>query len=114
MEDQEKYDRAKKQIDQEKGWYSHLFAYIVFSTIEQLFYAGVFDDGRFTTHMPFWGRYITPTVWGIGLLLHWLYVFKGVRFNKLYKTWEIRKIKELMEKEEEEFEQRVRNRRTGK
>ncbi len=99
---EKKYERAKKQVENEKAWYTHLFAYIVFCTIEQLFYAGVFDDGMFTSYIPFWTRLITPTLWGIGLFLHWLYVFKGFRFNFFYKKWEARKIKEYMEEEEED------------
>lgn len=106
--DDKKYERAKKQIDNEKGWYSHFFAFIVFCTVEQLFYAGVFDGGAFTAYIPFWARCITPVLWGIGVLFHWLYVFKGVRFNALYKKWEQRKIKEYMEEEEEDFMNNIR------
>ncbi|MFC4632587.1 2TM domain-containing protein [Dokdonia ponticola] len=105
MEDtnEKKLERARKQVGREKAWYSHLFAYIVFCTVEQLFYAGIFDDKIFTSHVPFWVRIITPTVWGIGVFIHWLYVFKAVRFNSFYKNWEKRKIDEYMEKEEDEF-----------
>lgn len=110
MEDiyEKKYERAKKQIDNEKGWYSHLFAYIVFCTIEQLFYAGIFDDGVYTSYIPFWARLITPILWGIGLFIHWLFVFKGLRFNAFYKKWEARKIKKYMEEEEEDFTKNIR------
>lgn len=100
--DEEKYERVKKQIQNEKGWYSHLFAYIFFCAAEQLFYAGVFDGGKFTSYIPFWARLITPVLWGIGLLMHWLYVFKKVRYNSFYKKWEERKIQEYMESEEED------------
>ena len=101
--DQKKFERARKQVENEKGWYSHFFAYIIFSTVEQLFYAGVFDGGKFTDFIPWWVRCITPAFWGIAILLHWLYVFKGVRFNAFYKKWEARKIKKFMEEEEEDF-----------
>ncbi len=100
---EEKYERAKKLIKSEKEWYSHFFAYIFFCTMEQLFYAGIFDEGMFTSYIPLWVRFVTPILWGIALLLHWLYVFKGIRFNGFYKNWEQRKIKEYMEKEEEDY-----------
>ncbi|WP_299768099.1 2TM domain-containing protein [uncultured Dokdonia sp.] len=101
--DEEKYERVKKQIKNERSWYSHLLAYIVFCTVGQLFYAGVFDGGSFTSYIPFWTRLITPVLWGIALLLHWFYVFKGVRYNAFYKKWEQRKIQEYMESEEEDY-----------
>lgn len=99
----EKYERAKKSVESKKGWYSHLLAYIFFITLEQLFYAGVFDEGRFTAYIPFWARCITPTIWGIAIILHWLYVFKGVRYSIFNKNWENRKIKTFMEQEERDF-----------
>ena len=46
--DQEKYERVKKQVENEKIWYSHLFIYITINILLQLFYAGIFDDGEFT------------------------------------------------------------------
>jgi len=52
--DQEKLQRAKKQIAEEKGWYTHLFIYLVINICLQLFYFGLFDDGRITSHMPWW------------------------------------------------------------
>jgi len=107
---QDKYDRAKKQVEEEKGWYTHLFIYIVINSLLQLFYAGFFDDGTITGYMPWWVHLTTPFFWGIGLLGHWIKVFKRVRFKKFYKNWEDRKIKKYMEEEEEEFIQRTRNR----
>ncbi len=101
--DQKKYERVKKRIEDEKEWYTHLSIYIVINTLLQLFYAGVFDQGRITDYMPWWVHFTTPFFWGIGLLGHWVYVFKGFRFNKFYKDWEQRKIKEFMDKEEEEY-----------
>jgi len=97
---EEKYERARKQIKNEKEWYSHLFVYIVICTLEQLLYAGVFDGGKFSAYMPFLGHFVTPVLWGIGVFMHWLYVFKRIRFNRFYKNWERRKIKEYMEEED--------------
>ena len=44
--------------------------------------------------------FTTPFFWGIGLLFHGLNVFKH-NFH-FFKDWEERKIKEFMEKEEED------------
>ncbi|MFC4632588.1 2TM domain-containing protein [Dokdonia ponticola] len=103
-----KYERAKKQVENEKGWYTHLFVYIVVNICLQLFYFGFFDDGRITGYMPWWVHFTTPFFWGIGLLGHWLKVFKKVRSLKFYKEWEARKIKEFMEEEEEGFMNNIR------
>lgn len=99
----EKYDRAKKQVDLEKGWYTHLFIYLTINIGLQLFYSGIFDDGAIVQHMPWWARLTTPFFWGLSLLGHWIYVFKRVRIRKPLKNWEDRKIKEFIEQEEEEF-----------
>jgi len=102
--DQNKYERAKKQIENEKGWYTHLFIYLTINLLLQLFYGGVFDSGSFTQHFPWWVRLTTPFFWGLSLLGHWLYVFQGWRIAKPFKKWEERKIKEYLDKEEQEFE----------
>ena len=106
--DKQKYERAKKQVENEKGWYTHLFVYLAINFCLQLFYFGLFDDGSITGYMPWWVHFTTHFFWGIGLLGHWLKVFKKVRSLKFYKNWEKRKIKEFMEEEEEGFARSVR------
>jgi len=101
--DQEKYERIKKQVENEKIWYSHLFIYITINILLQLFYAGIFDDGEFTHYIPWWVRFTTPFFWGLNVFVHWLYAFKKVRFTNFYKRWEERKIREYMEEEEKDF-----------
>lgn len=109
MEDRrERYQRAQKRIKEEKGFYSHLTAYLIINTALQLFYSGVFGDFRFLDFMPWWVRFTTPTLWGISLLIHWVYVFKGFGFIKFFKNWEERKIKEFMEQEEQDLSVRFR------
>jgi len=112
--DQEKLQRAKKQIAEEKGWYTHLFIYLVINICLQLFYFGLFDDGRITSHMPWWVHFTTPFFWGIGLLGHWFKVFKKVGSIKFYKDWEARKIKQFMEEEEEDFSHVIKRRGSKK
>ncbi|MFT5892424.1 MAG: hypothetical protein ACI9Y7_002534 [Dokdonia sp.] len=101
--DQEKYERAKKQVENEKGWYTHFFIYMIINIGVQLFYSGVFDGGRFTDYIPWWVRFTTPFFWGISLFVHWVYAFKKLRFGHFYKGWEERKIKKYMEEEEKDF-----------
>lgn len=107
----ERYERAKKRVKDEKGFYSHLSVYIVINTALQLFYSGVFWDFGIMDHAPWWVRFTTPFFWGLSLLVHGIYVFKGFRFLKVFKQWEDRKIQEFMEEEDEEFSNRFRENR---
>lgn len=100
---QTKYDRAKKQVDNVKGWYTHLFIYLIINTGLQLFYGGVFDNGSFVQYFPWWVKLTTPFFWGLSLFAHWIYVFKGAFIAKPFKKWEERKIKEFMAQEQEEW-----------
>ena len=97
-----KYDRAKKHVEDIKGWYSHIVIYLIINVLLQLFYSGVFDDGRITDHFPGWVRFTTPFFWGISVIVHGIYVHKGQFLKRFYKNWEERKIKEIMEDEEQE------------
>lgn len=99
--DQDKYERARKQVENEKGWYTHLFIYIIINLGLQFFYGGVFDQGTYTQHFPWWVKLTTPFFWGLSLLGHWIYIFRGVRIAKPFKKWEERKIREFIAKEEE-------------
>ncbi|PKA83864.1 2TM domain-containing protein [Ulvibacter sp. MAR_2010_11] len=51
-----------------------------------------------------WNTYGITFVWGIGLLIHWILVFK-FRFDFL-REWEKKKIKDIITKEENESDQR--------
>ncbi|RMB56087.1 histidine kinase [Dokdonia sinensis] len=105
MKDKEtKYARARKRVKEIKGFYLHLTIYCVVSILLQLFYAGVFDDGSYS-YMPFWARFISPAAWGTALLMHGLWIFKGSRFKNIFKDWEDRKIKEVLERQERERKQ---------
>ncbi|GAA4274891.1 2TM domain-containing protein [Aquimarina gracilis] len=109
MEDIEKhnknYKRAKKRVEDEKGFHIHLVIYILIN-IAILFFryrilvyinADTKDEDFF-----FWWRFgtiITPVSWGIGLFFHWLWAYKKTfLFNK---KWEKKKIKKILEEEEE-------------
>ncbi|WP_375251981.1 2TM domain-containing protein [Dokdonia donghaensis] len=104
----EKYERAKKRVADEKGFYNHLTVYLVINTLLQLFYSGIFFDLHIGEYAPWWVRFTTPFFWGLSLFIHWIYVFKGFRFLKGIRKWEERKIKEFMQEEKEEFSSRFR------
>ena len=100
----QKYIRAKKRIKEIKGFYSHLVAYIAVN----VFLSGVIIYGL--THgdlsdlgdaLSNFGVYSVWIFWGIGLFFHWLGVF-GFRSIAFGKDWEERKIKEFMERENEQ------------
>lgn len=86
----ESYERARKKVEELKGFYGHLTAFIVVN----LFLAAI---NYFTTPGFWWFLFVT-FFWGIGLIAHGLSVFMK---QGLTKNWEERKIKEFMEKEKE-------------
>ncbi|MFT5863327.1 MAG: hypothetical protein ACI828_001984, partial [Flavobacteriales bacterium] len=95
-----KLDRAKKQVKDIKGWYNHLTVYIIINILMQLFYSGAFGAEEFTLHVPYWARFTTPIFWGLSLAGHGIYVFRGRFIKGLFKSWEEKKIKKILEDEE--------------
>ncbi|MEN8124988.1 MAG: 2TM domain-containing protein [Bacteroidota bacterium] len=91
-----KYIKAKKKVDEIKGFYIHLTVYIVvnaFLMIPILKYSN-------PNEISIWS-FSTAIFWGIGLLFHAYGVFgKNIIFSK---DWEERKIKELMDKDKKEY-----------
>lgn len=96
------YDRAVEKVKAIKGFYSHLSVYIFINVLLQLFYSGVFDGGKITQHIPIWSRFTTPFFWGLCLVFHGLYVFKGFYLFSFYKRWEEREIKKIMQQQKSE------------
>ena len=104
MKSQEsKYQRAKERVKEIKGWYTHLSVYILVNTILQLLYAGYIDGLQLYVGESMFGRFFGPIVWGSGLILHGIWVFKSPYLRRLYKNWEERKIKKFMEKDTNTF-----------
>ncbi|MEQ6122782.1 2TM domain-containing protein [Pseudotenacibaculum sp. MALMAid0570] len=99
---EQQYLKAKKRIKDIKGFYSHLSVYIVVNIfISGIIVYGLSNDedrslGEALTHF---GTYSTWLFWGIGLFFHWLGVFGFKSF--FGKSWEEKKIKELMDKDDE-------------
>jgi len=93
-EEHEKYQRAKKRVKKIRGFYTHLFIYIVVNVIVIL----LDSNRRYVVdgNLQFWA-FANIFFWGIGLFVHWASVFGPKLF--LTKKWEERKIEELMKKD---------------
>ncbi|GAA3513970.1 hypothetical protein GCM10022393_29750 [Aquimarina addita] len=107
------YEKAKKQVEQEKRFYSHLTVYIIINCIIIFFrikaegmLSANFGDEGFKNWVDM-NILITPLFWGIGLLCHGLWVFKRKKIiSRWFNTtifsedWEKRKIEEFMNKDD--------------
>jgi hypothetical protein len=99
------YERARKRVDEIKGFYGHLTAYIAVNAVLllargkihfMLLSKGALGDPEFLNWID-WNIYGTPIIWGVGLLTHGLYVFK---MNPFFgKNWEERQIEKYMNKD---------------
>lgn len=93
VEDQIKADKVRKKVKEMKGFYKHLTVYLainIFLILIKLF--NLKPNESFFT----WGTFATAICWGIGVFFHWYGVF-GTEII-LGKSWEERKIKEMMER----------------
>ena len=86
MDERTRYEDARKHVGELRAFYQHLVTYIVIN-------AFLIFVNRLT--FPGYNWFIWPLLgWGIGLVLHALTVF-GCFWGK---SWEERKIKEIMDK----------------
>jgi hypothetical protein len=90
MED-EKYVKAKKRVEEIKGFYSHLIIYVVVNIVLVII--------NLVTSFGVWWFYWPLLGWGIGVFFHAMSVFVFSKFPG--SQWEERKIKEVMNKMEE-------------
>ncbi|SEL41018.1 2TM domain-containing protein [Aquimarina amphilecti] len=98
---QKKYRNAKKRVQEEQSFYTHLSIYIVINIaiiIVILQLKDYFYDGYLIPNLI-----SSPLLWGIFLLGHGLWTFRkknglGQLFKKsiFSKKWEEKKIKELI------------------
>ena len=87
MDEQTKYQEAKKQVDEIKGFYFHLISYVLVNVF-------LIVINLLTSPEYLW--FFWPLLgWGIGLVIHAFSVFGGF----MGKSWEERKIKEIIERE---------------
>mgnify|MGYP001790960368 FL=1 len=90
----DKMKRAKKRVDQLKGFYIHLTVYIVVNTFILI------NIMLHTENFWQWGHFVTLFFWGIGILFHAANTFN---YNPLFpKSWEERQIQKYMDKDREE------------
>lgn len=85
----EKYQRAKKQVNEIKGFYVHLAIFVL--TMIFLIYINLRYSPEYL-----WFTW-TLLGWGIGVASHAMKTFNWFPF--LNKEWEERKIKQFMEEE---------------
>ncbi len=95
---EEKLKRAKKRVDEIKGFYVHLAVYLVVNTFILINIA----LQHFGSGGDFWSfpTFITPVFWGVGLAFHAVHTFKGG--SLLGKKWEERMIQKYIEEDEKE------------
>lgn len=87
----DRYFKAKKRVEEIKGFYGNLIAYIVVNL-------GLLILNLVTSPEVLW--FFWPLFgWGLGVFFHGMKVFNYMPF--LGKDWEEQKIKEFMEKEKE-------------
>ena len=101
LDEYTKYERAKKRIEDIKGFYTHLSIYLVINVLMILAALGLFTGTFIPIQFPVWSYFTTPFFWGIAIFIHWLYVFKS-HYNP-FKDWEERKIKQFMEEDENDM-----------
>ena len=99
--DENKYGRARKRVEQIKGFYVHLTVYLVVNAaILIALYFVTADKGNFWKP----GHFSTPFFWGIGVAFH---AIKTFRINPLFgKKWEERQIRKYMEEDRRESDKR--------
>ncbi|KDE55793.1 2TM domain-containing protein [Methanoculleus sp. MH98A] len=90
MDEQERYARARRRVEEIRGFYAHLVLYITVNLI-------LFGINMLFSPDSLWFYWVT-FFWGIGVVLHGFGVFAGDRF--LGRDWEEKKIREFMEREE--------------
>ncbi|MDT7832125.1 2TM domain-containing protein [Flavobacteriaceae bacterium S356] len=93
-----KYLRAKKRVEDIKGYYIHLAVYIAVNTfISVNKVMNDLEDGEsIGGALSDFGTYAVWLFWGIGLAMHTFRIF-GTNLL-MGKEWEERKVKELMDK----------------
>lgn len=97
-EEAEKYKRAKKRIEELKGFYIHLTIYVVINAflLANIYIRSMGDEGNFWEFPHFF----TLIFWGIGLAFHAAHTFK---LNPLFgKKWEERQIQKYIDEDKRE------------
>lgn len=100
----DKKSRAKEKVEELKGFYGHLFAYIGVNTMITVIkiVKNLGDGETFMQSFFDFGTFAIWFFWGIGLFFHWVKVFN---INPFFgKDWEKRQIQKYMDESREEAE----------
>ncbi|MFS4467982.1 2TM domain-containing protein [Maribacter sp. 2210JD10-5] len=110
----ERFLKAKKKVDSMKKFYHHLRVYIIINALLLVVKLNLYnwfrDDYQWIQNPEFgywfnWNIIGTPVLWGIGLLIHGICVFKfGVTSWKelkpeFMKKWEKRQLDKFLQDE---------------
>jgi len=90
--DYEKYQKAKKQVEEIKGFYFHLLIYVII--IGSLLFINLKYSPNYLWFL--W----TAVSWGIGLFFNAVKAFKW--FSFMGKDWEQKKIQQFIEEEKKQ------------
>lgn len=101
--EKQKLERAKKRLEELKGFYWHLAAYLgvnTFITISTI--VGRMSDGEKFLDVLDFGSFAVWFFWGVGLFFHALKVFS---VNPIFsKGWEERQIQKYIDRDKREAE----------
>ena len=100
MEHEEKLKRAKKRVEQLKGFHIHLVVYVGINLLIAL--GNMLASASQGEPLFRWPMLVTPFFWGIGLAIHALNVY-GTSFL-FGRKWEERQIAKFMEQDRRESE----------
>ena len=104
IEDRQRSDnylKAKKRVDELKGFYMHLLVYVLVNIfISTTIIIGNLNDGvSLATILSKFGVYSVWIFWGIGIFFHGIGVLKtNVIFGK---DWQRKKIQQYLEEDKE-------------
>ncbi|WP_411031905.1 2TM domain-containing protein [Spongiimicrobium sp. 3-5] len=100
----DKFTRAKKRVEELKGFYIHLTVYLAVNTfITVMKVVRNLGEGETLQQALFdFGSFAIWIFWGIGVLFHALKVFSLNPF--LTKGWEDRQIQKFIEEDKKEAE----------
>ena len=90
------YIRAKKRVEELKGYYKHLAMYLIINTVISAFriYDNMGDGDTFYEALASYNTYLVWFFWGIGMFFHTLNTFGWNTF--LGSKWQEKKVNEYM------------------
>ncbi len=99
-----KKERAKKKVEELKGFYIHLMVYVFVNImISVVVTVSLMYNGQgFFESLSNFGTYSTWIFWGIGIFFHGLKVFSFSPFFN--KDWEERQIQKYLDEERRDSE----------